>query len=155
MLLKLTERLHLDGSLDDVWTLLRDASGLTGFLPGVESVAPLNDEGVEAYVAKVRDRIGPFKLTLDIDVRVVETHEPLLLRATIKGADSSGHNRVTGTMEVALSAASSGTEMRFEASIDVLGKLATLGAVPVRRRATQLFAAFARNIHGQFVTEDP
>ncbi len=40
--------------------------------------------------------------------------------------------------------------MHFEASIEVLGKLATLGAVPIRRRTSQVFAEFAKNIQGQF-----
>jgi len=35
----------------------------------------------------------------------------------------------------------------------VLGRLATLGAVPIRRRTTQLFAEFARNIQAQFAKE--
>jgi len=61
-----------------------------------------------------------------------------------------GLNRMTGSMQVALSSAPSGTQMRFEASIEILGKLATLGAVPIRRRTTQAFAEFARNIQGQF-----
>ena len=36
-------------------------------------------------------------------------------------------------------------QMRFEASVEVVGKLATLGAIPMKRRTTQLFAEFARN----------
>ena len=40
--------------------------------------------------------------------------------------------------------------MHFEASVEILGKLATLGAVPIRRRTTQVFAEFAKNIQGQF-----
>jgi carbon monoxide dehydrogenase subunit G len=42
--------------------------------------------------------------------------------------------------------------MQFEADIEILGKLATLGAVPIRRRATEKFAEFARNIQAQFAT---
>lgn len=40
--------------------------------------------------------------------------------------------------------------MRFEADIEILGKLATLGAGPIRRRTTEKFAEFARNIQAQF-----
>jgi carbon monoxide dehydrogenase subunit G len=43
--------------------------------------------------------------------------------------------------------------LRFEASVEVLGKLATLGAIPMKRRTTQLFAEFARNIQNQFARE--
>jgi hypothetical protein len=44
-------------------------------------------------------------------------------------------------------------QMRFEAEIEILGKLATLGAAPVRRRVTERFAEFARNIQAQFAPD--
>jgi len=153
MLLKLTEELPLDAPLAEVWQLLRDTPRLTALLPGVENVSSLNEAGAEAYSATISDRIGPFKITMNMEVRVTETVEPSLLKAGIKGADSLGLNRMTGSMQVALSSGSSGTQMHFEASIEILGKLATLGAVPIRRRTTQVFAEFARNIQGEFAKE--
>jgi carbon monoxide dehydrogenase subunit G len=150
MLLKLAEELPLGASIDEVWKLLRDTPRLAKLLPGVESVAPLREEGKESYAAKVSDRIGPFKITMNLDVRITETFEGSLLKATLKGADSMGLNRLTGSMQIVLSPASFGTKMHFEASIEILGKLSTLGAVPIRRRTTQVFAEFAKNIQGQF-----
>jgi len=92
---------------------------------------------------------------MNLEVRVTEMIEPSLLKAAIKGADSMALNRITGSMQVALNIAPSGTLMHFEASIEVLGKLATLGATPIRRRTTESFAEFARNIQGQFGKEKP
>jgi carbon monoxide dehydrogenase subunit G len=153
MLLKLAEELALNAPIDEVWKLLRDMPRLTGLLPGVENVESLNEAVVEGYVARVSEKIGPFKLTMNLEVRVLETVEASLLKAGIKGADSMGLNRVTGSMQISLSPASPGTQMCFEASIELLGKLATLGAAPIRRRTTQAFAEFAQNIQGQFNRE--
>jgi len=52
-----------------------------------------------------------------------------------------------------LSPAASAAQMRFEANIEILGKLATLGAAPIRRKVTEKFAEFARNIRAQFATD--
>lgn len=153
MLVRLQEHLHLDAPPEEVWKLLRDTPRLTALLPGVESVTSMGEPGAEAYAAKASDKIGPFKVTLNLEVRITEANEPSLLKAALKGADSLGLNRVTGSLQVALSPAPSGTQMRFEASVEVLGKLATLGAVPMRRRTTESFAEFARNIQGQFAKE--
>jgi carbon monoxide dehydrogenase subunit G len=150
MLLKLTEELPLNAPIDEVWKLLRDTPRLTGLLPGVENVAPLNERGVEAYAARVSEKIGPFTITMNLELRVTDTAEPSLLKAAIKGVDSLGLNRITGLMQVALGPISSGTLMNFEASIEILGKLATLGAAPIRRRTTQSFAEFGQNIQRQF-----
>lgn len=152
MLLKFLEELTLNASIDEVWKLLRDTPRLTGLLPGVENVAALNETGAEGYAAHVSEKVGPFKLTMNLEVRVTETVEASLLKASIKGVDSMSLTRVTGTMQIALGPASAGTQMRFEASIEVLGKLATLGAAPIRRRTTQAFAEFAHNIQAQFAT---
>ena len=152
MLVKFEEHLHVDASAADTWKLLRDMPRLTGLLPRVDSVAPLNEPGGEpgneAYTATVNDKIGPFKVTMKLEVRVVEAREPVL-KASLKGADSQSQNRVTGSLQMVLDPESSGTRIHFEASVEILGKLATLGAVPMRRRTTQLFEEFARNIQGQ------
>jgi carbon monoxide dehydrogenase subunit G len=153
MLLKLAKELVLNAPIDEVWSLLRDMPRLTGLLPGVENVESLNEAGVEGYAARVSEKVGPFKLTMNLEVRVTETVEASLLKAAIKGADSMELNRVTGSMQIALCPASSGTQMRFDASVEILGKLATLGAVPIRRRTTQAFAEFAQNIQKQFNRE--
>jgi uncharacterized protein len=155
MLLNLAEELHLDASPQDVWKLLRDTPRLAGLLPGVESVKAVDDAGAEAYAAVVHDKIGPFKVTLNLELRVIEAAEPKLLKASLKGADSFHLNRVSGTLQASLSPGTpangtAGSDMRFEASVEVLGKLATLGSVPMKRRSTQLFSEFARNIEGQF-----
>lgn len=153
MLLKIAEELPLGAPLNEVWNLLRDTPRLTGLMPGVESVARLPEEGKEAYTAKVTDKIGPFKITMNLEVRVTEMVEPSSLKASLKGADAMGLNRMTGTMQVGLHSSEPGTRMQFEASIEVLGKLATLGAVPIRRRTAQVFAEFAKNIQAQFAAD--
>jgi len=153
MLLKLTEELPLDASIEEVWNLLRDTPRLARLLPGVDNVAPLNEEGVEAYAANVSEKIGPFKITMNLEVRVTEAIAPIQLKAAIKVADSMALNRITGSMQVSLRPASPGTQMQFEASIEILGKLATLGAVPIRRRTAQAFAEFAQNIQAQFAVD--
>ena len=150
MLLKVSEQLTIDASPEEIWKLLRDTPRLAALLPGVESVAPLNEPGVEAYQAKAGDRIGPFKVALNMEIRVTETQEPSCLKASLKGGDSIGLNHLTGSLQIMLATASSATHMKFEADIEILGKLATLGAVPIRRRAAEKFAEFARNIQAQF-----
>ena len=111
----------------------------------------------------VHDKIGPFKVTLEsgasgdrgdragafesfAERRRLAQSEPRE-RHVAGGAasrEADGVTRIAG-----------GTQMRFEASVEMLGKLATLGAIPMKRRTTQLFAEFARNIQGQFARENP
>ena len=152
MLLKVAEELLLNAPVEEVWKLLRDTPRLAGLLPGVESVALLNEAEQQAYTATVREKIGPFKITMNLEVRITESIEPSILKATLKGVDSVGLNRMTGWLQVSLIPALPRTQLHFESSIEILGKLATLGAVPIRRRTTQVFAEFAKKIQGEFAT---
>jgi carbon monoxide dehydrogenase subunit G len=153
VLLKVSEELNLGASQDEVWKLLRDTPRLAALLPGVETVTPLDEPGAEAYQAKAGDKIGPFKVSLNLEIRVTEALEPVSLKASIKGSDSIGLNRITGSLHITLIPASPAAQMRFEADIEILGKLATLGAAPIRRRTTEKFAEFARNIQAQFAPD--
>lgn len=153
MLLKVSEELNVDASPEEVWKLLRDTPRLAALLPGVENVAPLNEPGTEAYQAKAGDRIGPFKVALNMEIRIAEARESSVLKASLKGSDSIGLNRITGSLQIMLAPASSVTRMKFEADIEILGKVANLGAAPIRRRATEKFAEFARNIQAQFASD--
>lgn len=152
MLLTIREELTLDASPEEVWRLLRDTPRLASLLPGVHEVTPLDEPGLEAYSAKAADKIGPFKVALNLAIRVTQAREPSLLKVSMSGADSIGLNRVTGSMRIMLGPAPPATQMRFAADIEVLGKLATLGAAPIRRRTTEKFAEFARNIQAQFAS---
>jgi carbon monoxide dehydrogenase subunit G len=155
VLLNVSEDLRLEAAPEEVWKLLRDTQRLAGLLPGVESVTPLAAAAGEAYAAKVVERVGPFKVSMNLEIQVTEMVERELLKAAIKGGDSMGMNRLAGTLQAALTPANGGTQMRFEAAVEVLGKLATLGAPVVRRKTTDLFAEFARRIQRQFAESQP
>lgn len=155
MLLNVSEDMQVDTAPPEVWKLLRDTRRLAGLLPGVESIEVLDRPGQEAYGAKVTEKVGPFKLSLKLEVEITEASEPVLLKASLKGADPLGLNRVTGALQIALSARPPGTHVLFEASVEILGRLATLGAPVVRRRTTELFSQFAQRIHAQFVQVHP
>ncbi len=101
MLLKLAEELPLSAPLEEVWKLLRDTPRLTASCRASKASRRLPEEGKEAYAAKVTDKIGPFKITMNLEVRITETVEPSLLKAALKGADSMSLNRMTGSLQVA------------------------------------------------------
>src|SRR2546428_6690399 len=79
----------------DAWNLLRDTKRLAALIPGVESVVPVD---VEKHVARVVERVGPFRLSLNLEVRIVQAVEPSLLRAELSGVDPFGQNRLSGTV---------------------------------------------------------
>jgi len=148
MLVNLNETLTLAATQQDAWNLLRDTKRLAALIPGVESVSPVD---AEKHVARIVERVGPFRLSLNLEVRIVQAIEPSLLQAELSGADVFGQNRLSGTVSAELKKASSSeTLLSMDSRVEVTGKLATLGAAPIRRRANELFAQFAERLQGEF-----
>src|SRR2546429_6370288 len=148
MLVNLTHTLTLATTQQDAWNLLRDTKRLAALIPSVESVTSVD---VEKHVARIVERVGPFRLSLKLEVKIVQAVEPSLLQAELSGADSHGQNRLSGTICAELKKASSaGTLLSMDSRVEVTGTLATLGAAPIRRRANELFAQFAERLQGQF-----
>ena len=148
MLVNSSQTLTLAATQQDAWNLLRDTKRLAALIPSVESVTPVD---VEKHVARIVERVGPFRLSLKLEVKIVQAVEPSLLQAELSGADSHGQNRLSGTICAELKKASSaGTLLSMDSRVEVTGTLATLGAAPIRRRANELFAQFAERLQGQF-----
>jgi carbon monoxide dehydrogenase subunit G len=148
MLVNFSQTLTLAATQQDAWKLLRDTVRLAALIPGVESIAPVD---VEKHVAKVVERVGPFRVSFNLEIKIVNAVEPSLLQAEVSGVDVFGQNRLSGTLSAELKKASSaGTLLAMDSRIEVTGKLAALGAAPIRRRANELFAQFAERLLDQF-----
>lgn len=158
MLVNLNQTLTLAANQEEAWQLLRDTKRLAGLIPGVESIdsdsgefGGTNGEPREKHVANVVEKVGPFRLKLKLAVTIVKAVEPSLLEAKLHGADSNGQNRLSGTLRAELvQDHPAETRLSVDASVEVMGKLASLGAAPIRRRANELFDQFTKRLQGEF-----
>ncbi len=94
MLVNFSQTLTLAATQQDAWNLLRDMKRLAALIPGVESMLPVDQE---KYAATVVERVGPFRLSLTLEVRIVQAIEPSLLKAELSGTDSYGQNRMNSS----------------------------------------------------------
>jgi carbon monoxide dehydrogenase subunit G len=155
VLLNITENLEIGATQAEVWQLLNDTPRLAALVPGVEGIVRIEDPEKEAYRVRVTEKVGPFKVTMKLEVTVTERAETSVVSASVKGGDAIGMGRATGTLRVELTPLDSVTGMTFAANVEVLGKLATLGAPVVRRRVTELFAEFGRRVVAEFQAVQP
>ena len=159
MLVSLNQTMTLAASQEEAWGLLRDTKRLAGLIPGVEGIESEYGESSgtngmvprEKHVANVVERVGPFRLNLKLAVTIVKAVEPSLIEAELNGADAKSQNRLSGTLRAELAQIErSETRLSVDASVEVMGKLAALGAAPIRRRAKELFDQFTERLQGQF-----
>jgi len=129
------------------WALVRDVPRLAGCVPSVSGLSTLEPDC--RYAATVTERLGPFRLSVPVEIELGTIEEPRRIVAGLTGADSRGQARVKGDLEAVVEPSPAGARLTVGMKLEVLGKLATLGAVPMRRRADELFADFVRRLQAE------
>jgi carbon monoxide dehydrogenase subunit G len=124
------------------WSFMRDVARLSACIPNVSDLETI--EADRRYSAVVSDQLGPFKLSLPVEIELQAVDEPHRIQAAVTGNDRRGQARIKGTLGAHIEALESGTRIALSMRMEVLGKLATLGAVPMRRRADEIFSRFAQ-----------
>jgi uncharacterized protein len=144
MLLDISKEASINVPQTEAWALLRDVPRLSACIPKVSDVQVL--EADQRYAAVVSDRIGPFALSMPITIEVKDVEPPRRITADLSGDDKRGQARVRGTLQATAEAQNGSTQLRLGMRLEILGRLATLGAVPIRRRADEVLSEFLRNV---------
>jgi carbon monoxide dehydrogenase subunit G len=153
MLLTIEKRVALGHPVAEVWELVRDARRVSACVPGVSDLVETGEPG--GYRATVSDKLGPFRLTVPVTVQVDEDPATHRIKARATGDDRGGHARVRGEMSVSVDASGTGAQLVVSSSLEVLGRLASLGAIPMKRRADQIFEQFVRNVEATLASGVP
>lgn len=99
-------------------------------------------EHLSRYRASLEDRLGPFRLTADLDVEVTDLEEGSLIRFVADGEDNQVASRIVVRAEVRLSAQNGGTDVEVEGEYEVTGRVATLGSSMIRNKGDKILAEF-------------
>jgi carbon monoxide dehydrogenase subunit G len=129
------------------WALLRDVPRLSACIPKVSEVTSGANE--RDFSAVVSDRIGPFSLTVPVKIELQSVEEPRRITAGVVGDDKRGQARVRGTLEAVAEPNDGSTQLTVSMHMEVLGRLASLGAVPIRRRADDIFDEFVNRLRAE------
>lgn len=140
MLLEIEKRADIAVSPKEAWALLRDFPDLATCIPNVDGLREIEPD--RRYSATISDKIGPFRVTVPVQIAIESIEPPRRIVAAISGNDAKGQARIKGHLEATVDTGHEGTHLVIATRIDVLGKLAALGAAPMRRRADQIFAEF-------------
>ncbi len=142
--MELTDRFAVDASRAAAWAFLWDLPRVAKCLPGCESI---EDAGEGAYRARMTQRVGPFKVTLDMEMRIDEAEEGQRVVVSGNGRDRMGNRLHVNRLALELSEPAAGrTELTYAMDFNLYGRLATLGNTAVKRKSEEIRAEFSRRI---------
>jgi carbon monoxide dehydrogenase subunit G len=146
-IMRVEREITIDAPRQVVWNFLWDVPRLAACIPGAREVSTI-EEG-RRYAAVVGEKVGPFKVEVPLAIEVLEVQAPERLRARAGGRDAAVDGLVKVELEVALSPAELGTNLKLAADINVLGKLGTLGHSVIVRKGTDIVDRFAAAVRAQ------
>ncbi len=136
--------IEIDVPRDAAWDFLWDVDRLISCVPGCEEASTV--EAGKLYNARMVARVGPFKVTFPIKIEVLESEPKQRIKARASGSDNKIGSHLKVELDVSLEEKGSSTVVSFVASVDILGKLATLGHSIIKRKADNDVASFAQAV---------
>lgn len=132
---------------EKVWAFIWNVEEFAGCVPGVESVKQVDDTHYEVLVVQ---KVSFLKASFNMKIEVAEQRAPEYIRTTGEGKDSKIAASLKQSNEVRLEAISENeTRMTIDSTVDVFGKLGSLGFSVIKNQANKVFNEFAKNVKGK------
>lgn len=131
-----------------IWLVFFDVQRVAALIPGCENV--VEKEVLTSYSAIMKQKIGPFKLEVPTEIVVDERQEPKLVKLRATGRDKFTGTTLNMSLAVALDALpEGGTRLGVDSTVQVSGKLATLGYPVVKKKSEELFVEFEKRLRAE------
>jgi hypothetical protein len=98
------------------------------------------------YRATIRDRVGPFTVTVPLEVTVHDVVDGQRLSLQASGRDATLGSPVRMSLAVSVASADGGARLTLDGAGEIGGKLAALGQAVTRRKARETLDRFAANL---------
>ncbi len=133
--------LSVSSDPEKTWATLVDVPQLVGWITVVEDARELVP--LESYSAVLMDRIGPFKLRADLDIRMLDVRAGEHLAISVAGEDRQVGSRVTvaATLDL-VPGETGGCRVQIDGSYEVTGKVASMGTGTIRKKADKVLDEF-------------
>jgi carbon monoxide dehydrogenase subunit G len=141
----------LPATASRLWAIFFDVKRVAALIPGCENVVEV--ETLKTFSAVMRQKIGPFKLEVPTQIAIesYEIERQVALKAL--GTDKATGTTIDVRMVVNLQEQHDGEDvlckLDVSASMQVAGRLASLGYPIVRKRSEQLFAEFEARLRAE------
>jgi uncharacterized protein len=140
-------RLQLSSPPDEVWRVVTDVPRLIEWISILEDAETV--EELSRYRATLRDRLGMFSLRADLDIRITDHEDAKWLRGTAEGEDRQVGSRIAVALELSLDGEGGGTELTVTGTYEVTGRVATMGASTIHRKADKIVEEFFTSLAGE------
>jgi uncharacterized protein len=153
--------MHFDGEqtvnvpLATAWAFLMDPPKVAACAPGFQSMETLAPDHFKATVGV---GVGAVKANFTLDVSLVDVHEPDHAGMTARGQAAGSAVEMRSAMDL-IAASETVTTMRWTADVNVMGKIASVGARllegTARKLTDRFFDCLRKTLEGAAASSEP
>jgi len=127
-----------------LWDFMMEVPRVASCVPGVEAVETV-DSG--AYRGSLKVQVGPIRLALEGTITVEERdRNAWRARMRAEANDRRLGGGIRARLGLTLVPCESGTRLRIDTDLAILGKIGELGQPVIKKKADAILAEFARNL---------
>ena len=141
--MEMTDRFEVKATPEAVWQLLWDLPRVAMCLPGCEKVEAVDDS---TYKARMVQKVGPFQVAMDIDLKVDEIVEGVRVTLSGSGKDRMGNRLKLSKLSLELDSSGAKTYVSYAIDYNLYGRLAALGSSVIKRKSEEMRAEFTRRL---------
>jgi len=138
------EQIVVAAPREKVWNFIWDVDRFIACVPGCKEAKTL--ENAKIYTATMVEKVGPFRVEFPMRIEVEQSVPLSHIKARASGSDSKIGSLMKIDLDVNLKEEGSGTLLSLVVTVDILGKLATLGHSIMKRKANQVMAEFVQEL---------
>ena len=142
--MRFEKEIEISNSKEKVWQFLWDVDRFITCVPGCKEAGTV--EAGKSYTATIVEKVGPFRVEFPMRIEVLESEQMSHIKVQASGSDSRVGSRMKVELDIRLKEDGKKTLLSLGVSVDILGKLATLGHSIIKRKADQAMEEFAQAI---------
>lgn len=142
--MRFTHGLEVKASPESVEVFLLNIKEVAQFIPGVDEVEKVG--AGQCYQAKIQDRVGPFRVRVPIELKVVCAGNRRL-KLEGNGRDAMTGSHIVMTLQSLVSPADAGSSaLDLSVELQVTGRLASLGRSLISRKFNEKMNIFTARL---------
>jgi carbon monoxide dehydrogenase subunit G len=142
---RFSRALELGSPAESCWKTLTDVPTLVSWISVVDEGREI--EPLRHYSAVLMDRVGPFRLRADLDIRLSDVQPGRHVSLTARGEDRQVGSTIRVEAAMRLGPSEGGTLVSVDGRYEVAGRVATLGAGTIRKKADKILEEFFGNLN--------
>lgn len=134
----------VEASISDVWNFLWRVEDVARCIPGCEQVSVI--ESHKYYTAQIKKTMGPFAVSIPLNVEVLEARPPHFLSVSINGSDRRLRSEVVQVLALHLTPICESVQLDIRGEFSVVGLLGSLNKNLIIGQISQVLDEFSTRL---------